>query len=107
MGARLIRDRADQVPWADESGKQFVRPVKDIQEFNRLVIQKLLEECGELLAADTRQAIMEEAADVYEVLRAIVSSRGVDPDWITTAALAKRDKKGGFGVEGPPKVWDV
>lgn len=83
---KLVRDRIDAIPWvknpetaarlrAEHLG--WVAP--DSPEYRRLLRAKLLEECAELLDADQRgdpDAVLEEAADVFEVLLTMVALAG-------------------------------
>ncbi len=57
---------------------------------------KLQEECGEFLRADTPVQRCEELADVLEVIRALAVADGYTMDDVVAAAATKRNKKGGF-----------
>lgn len=61
---------------------------------------KLLEEAEELRAAELGNQL-EEAADVYEVLRAIATTMGVSMDEIAAQAEQKRAERGGF----EERIW--
>jgi predicted house-cleaning noncanonical NTP pyrophosphatase (MazG superfamily) len=63
---------------------------------------KLREECGELVDASPAELI-EEVADVLEVLRGIAAASGATWEQVEVQAAAKRDERGGF-VQG---VWLV
>lgn len=109
---KLVRDRIDTVPWAEDPREVarlraehlgWVAP--DSPEYRRLLRAKLLEECAELLDADQRgdpDAVLEEAADVYEVLRAMLVAiyPGVIPGTarrlLANAVDRKFAERGGF-----------
>jgi predicted house-cleaning noncanonical NTP pyrophosphatase (MazG superfamily) len=59
---------------------------------------KLREEVDELIAARTVDAVIEEAADILEVLTAIAAEHGVTLDDILDAAQRKRAEAGGFAM---------
>jgi predicted house-cleaning noncanonical NTP pyrophosphatase (MazG superfamily) len=64
----------------------------------RLLLRlKLAEEVGELLSAATDEALLEELADVYEVLEALAADRGWSLEGaVRYARNAKRMARGGF-----------
>lgn len=57
---------------------------------------KLREEVDELIAAAATDVLIDEAAEVLEVLRAITAQRGVTFAEIVYAARRKRAEAGGF-----------
>jgi predicted house-cleaning noncanonical NTP pyrophosphatase (MazG superfamily) len=58
---------------------------------------KLAEEVGEVLSAPTDEALLEELADVYEVLETLAADRGWSLEGSVRAARdAKRAERGGF-----------
>jgi predicted house-cleaning noncanonical NTP pyrophosphatase (MazG superfamily) len=101
MGLRLVRDRSR--PRADVPWLTYVTG----DDFDRALIRKLGEEVGEFLSASCYEEQLEEAADVNEVLLAILrrsSSRPetpLDANEYHAAAIArtrqaKFRKNGGF-----------
>lgn len=122
MGARLVRDRIGDIPWKyGDDSKQGLRWVRGLNELNQLSLQKLLEECGEFLAAVANQELtegtdasdsIEEAADILEVLIARIRvifatpypSRKEILNQIIVALDEKHEERGGFekGV-----VWET
>jgi len=59
------------------------------------------EEVDELAAAHTTESLLEEAADVLEVLSAIAVERGAALATIVDIARVKRDERGGFDL----RLW--
>jgi predicted house-cleaning noncanonical NTP pyrophosphatase (MazG superfamily) len=60
---------------------------------------KLREEVDELIAVTATHALIEEAADIVEVLTTIAADRDVTLDSILDAAQRKRVERGGFGMQ--------
>lgn len=58
---------------------------------------KLREEVDELIAVTTTESLIEEAADVLEVLQAIAAEHGVTLADVVDAGDRKRAEAGGFG----------
>jgi predicted house-cleaning noncanonical NTP pyrophosphatase (MazG superfamily) len=65
--------------------------------------EKLREEVDELIAATATHALIEEAADVLEVLTAIAPEHGVSLTRIFDVAQRKRAETGGFDM----RLWLV
>jgi len=66
------------------------------EEMPTLLIAKLQEEITELLAATSDNEALEEIADVFEVLAALVSQHGADEAETLSRRAAKREARGGF-----------
>ena len=62
---------------------------------------KLREEVDELIAATATHALIEEAADVLEVITAIAAEHGVSLASIVDVAERKRAETGGFSM----RLW--
>lgn len=72
------------------------RPVRDDGEHDRLLRQKLLEECGELIGAIAEEDVYEEIVDIYEVLLAMLERAALTEEDLLLEARAKRVARGGF-----------
>lgn len=92
---KLVRDRIPEIVKEHEGVEAKVR-VLDEAEFETYVRQKVIEEAHELAEADTDDHVVEEIADVQELLDTLCSLRGVTHDQLKKVQLAKRDKRGGF-----------
>lgn len=100
MGARLVRDHIGRhVPEI----RAQLRPVRGPEEHRELLHRKLLGEVGELIYAPPHE-LVEELADVLEVLNAIATLAGIKGAEVNRAAIKKRSDRGGFtgGI-----VWDT
>jgi len=88
---KLVRDRIGDLPWpaiyhgepCGDQAKQHLGWVEPHSpKYRELLRDKLREEIAELLDADRAGqpgAVLDEAADVYEVLRALLVANGVCP----------------------------
>lgn len=66
------------------------------QEYRRELYKKLKEECEEVVSSTTKDEVIEELADVYEVMQAILSLEGKNMSDVEETAYQKRMKRGGF-----------
>lgn len=96
---KLVRDRIPDLIRAD--GRTPRVRTLDADDFRTALFAKLREEINELLAADGRSAVLEESADVLEVLTAVASEHDIALDSILEAARAKRAQRGGFDM----RLW--
>jgi predicted house-cleaning noncanonical NTP pyrophosphatase (MazG superfamily) len=90
---KLVRDRIPEIVAAG-GGQHNVRVLND-DRYERALLDKLVEEVNELRAV-TDFATLEEAADVYEVVLAILAPHDFDADDLARAAASKRQERGGF-----------
>jgi predicted house-cleaning noncanonical NTP pyrophosphatase (MazG superfamily) len=90
---KLVRDRIPEIIEAD-GGTAAVRQLSD-EEYEAALLDKLSEEVQELRDATPAERL-DEAADVYEVLLALVAHLGATSDDLVSAADAKREQRGGF-----------
>ncbi|WP_433892702.1 nucleoside triphosphate pyrophosphohydrolase [Streptomyces sp. CA-111067] len=90
---KLVRDRIPQIIRASGLEPSVYRAGS--AEYSRRLRAKLVEEVDEVLAADS-ESLLDELADVFEVLCALASEAGVDEAGLWAAAAAKAEKRGGF-----------
>lgn len=103
MGKRLVRDNARQ-HWVVPGAEHQLRPVEDRDEHADLLTAKLLEECGEVILANTVEDIEKELADVVAVLKATAHIHGIPWEHVTTTQHHRDSVYGGF-TEG--LVWET
>ena len=94
--AKLVRDRIPDLIRA--SGRMPVIRTLCDGEYWAALDAKLDEEVAELRAADSPDAVVEEAADIVEVLAALVARHGMSLEDILAAAARKRAERGGFAM---------
>ena len=90
---KLVRDRIPEI--IRSSGGDPAIRVLDDDAYARALRAKLLEEAGELHAA-TGDDVVTEAADVLEVVLAILRTNGLDLGDLIAARDAKLLERGGF-----------
>lgn len=87
----------DRVPERVHAAGGSVRTQRlDDTELRAALLAKLLEEVGEVADAIDRDALVEELADVLEVVHALAEHEGVADDEIRARAAAKRATHGAF-----------
>src|SRR3954454_17683736 len=95
---KLVRDLIPEIIESD--GRVAERRTLTDKEYDVALLAKLREEVTELAEAAPGDRL-EEAADVYEVLLALLAGAGLDADDLMRAAAQKRAERGGF----PERVW--
>ena len=96
---KLVRDKIPDIIRA--SGRTARVTTLPADAYRTALKEKLREEVAELTAADTADRVIEEAADVLEVLTAIVAVHGATLDSIVDVARRKRAERGGFDM----RLW--
>ncbi|MDC3728939.1 nucleoside triphosphate pyrophosphohydrolase [Rhodococcus sp. Rp3] len=96
---KLVRDRIPEIIRA--SGRVPEARKLDASAYQAALHAKLLEEVGELREADTDEHALEEAADVFEVLNALIGCYGYSIDDVRQVAEKKRTERGGFS----DRIW--
>jgi predicted house-cleaning noncanonical NTP pyrophosphatase (MazG superfamily) len=87
---KLIRDRIPEMCLRD--GKLAVTRQLDQREFEESLFNKLGEECDEFVESRS----VEELADIFEVINAILQFKGVTFEEIDELRLKKREERGSF-----------
>ncbi len=88
---KLVRDKIPQIITA--SGKSCKYRQLSDAEYESALYEKLREELSEFEETPS----VEEAADMYEVLLAMMHHWGLSASAVTEAAYEKRMTRGGFG----------
>ena len=92
---KLIRDGIPAIIAA--SGRSAIVKTLDDEAYRAALLDKRDEEAAEVRQATDSAAVMEEAADVLEVLIGIAQSHGYTLDDLLMRAATKRAERGGFG----------
>jgi len=98
---KLIRDRLPAMMQAD--GLTTFERALPLPDFQAALAAKLVEEAQEVASAPSRADLVEELADVAEVLLALTAAHGIEAAEVETARLAKRVSRGGF--DG--RIWNA
>ncbi|GGC54022.1 nucleoside triphosphate pyrophosphohydrolase [Hoyosella rhizosphaerae] len=93
--SKLVRDLIPEIIRA--SGREPSISFVDGQDRVSALFDKFDEELSELRLADD-EAVLEEAADVYEVLLSLLAHHGFSRLDLDMAAAQKRAERGGFGA---------
>ena len=96
---KLVRDKIPDIIRA--SGRTPHVTTLAAGSYRAALRKKLREEVDELIAATATHALIEEAADVLEVLTAIAADHGVSLASIVDVAQRKRAETGGFDM----RLW--
>jgi predicted house-cleaning noncanonical NTP pyrophosphatase (MazG superfamily) len=80
----------------DAAGVHYETRTASPDETEALLLTKLQEEVGELLAATSDADALGEIADISEVLAALASRHGADEAQMRARQRTKRDDRGGF-----------
>jgi len=92
---KLIRDKILEI--IEKSNKTAsYKVINDSEEVQKLLLQKLREEMDEVLGATSQEELLEELADVLEVVYRIVQVNGLEREQLEKIRCAKREKRGGF-----------
>jgi len=94
---KLVRDRIPEI--IEASGKGCVCKTLNEQEYLAALDAKLNEE----LAEYQQDKSMEELADLLEVIRAVINTRGGSYEAVEDIRRAKAEKRGGF----EKRIWLV
>ena len=89
--------------WRDKA-VDLMKELKSIIHWQRLtdteydyqLREKLLEESREVCAATSKQELIQELADVLEIIEAISNANEVSLEEVRAIQLQKRDERGGF-----------
>lgn len=91
---KLVRDKIPEIIRAD-GGEPEMRTLDDA-EYKKYLRLKLVEEAGETNAAQMREELVKELADVLEVIEALMRNEGIRPDEVTFLKKKRREERGGF-----------
>jgi predicted house-cleaning noncanonical NTP pyrophosphatase (MazG superfamily) len=92
---KLVRDRIPDI--VSESGRRAEVRYLEGTELVAALAAKLCEEAAEATAAiGDRDSLVEELADVTEVMSALMALNGIGQQEVTDAALQKTSARGGF-----------
>lgn len=90
---KLIRDRIPEI--IRQSGREYEIQTMSQPEYHRALLDKLVEEAKEAAQANSDN-LVEELADIYEVIDAILNDVEIDKGLVLVTQEQKRQEKGGF-----------
>ena len=92
---KLWRDKLVDIMQEKHNSRINWRYLSD-EEFNQELRLKLAEETQDVIVAQSRDELIAELADVYEVIDSLAKLHGATKQEIVTAQTKKRDERGGF-----------
>ncbi len=91
---KLVRDNIpDKIK--NNGEKAIIRILSD-EEYKLELYRKLIEEANEVINASTKEELIEELADLNEVLNSILKTNGITENEVKNIANQKRKTRGGF-----------
>lgn len=91
---KLVRDNIPEI--IRKNGEKPRVRVLGVNEFKREIRKKLIEEVEELVCAEGRKDMLEELADIEEVLTALYEIERISYSEVTKMVKTKRKLRGGF-----------
>lgn len=92
---KLWRDNAIDMMEQNHGSKIHWRTLNDT-EFDEQIRIKLLEEAEEVASAKNRDELINELADLYEVIDSIAELHHITQEKIVTTQIKKRQERGSF-----------
>lgn len=90
---KLIRDRIPEI--IRQAGRECEVKTMSGADYQQALLDKLIEEAQEA-AQGHSDNLMEELADIYEVIDTILTDLEIDKDLVLARQKQKRQEKGGF-----------
>jgi predicted house-cleaning noncanonical NTP pyrophosphatase (MazG superfamily) len=94
---KLVRDKIPEII-AQANGREVPVRTLELDEFIGFLKKKAVEEAEELEATDTDSHLLEEIADLREILDTLEASKGFTPEQVKAVQDEKREKRGGFAL---------
>ena len=91
---KLIRDKIVDI--IEKDGKKAIVSTLNDEQYKIELLKKLLEEANEVANSSNSNEMLEELADVLEVIRYLAKINGKKLNDIVTIADEKKEKRGGF-----------
>ncbi len=91
---KLIRDKIVDI--IEKDGKKAIVSTLNDEQYKIELLKKLLEEANEVANSSNSNEMLEELADVLEVIRYLAKINGKELNDIVTIADEKKEKRGGF-----------
>ena len=91
---KLVRDR---IPEIIENNNEIAETrILSDEEYLEELKKKLLEECNEVISSKTKEEVLEELADLLEVMKALAKTNNYTLEDIEKNAKQKALKRGAF-----------
>jgi len=90
---KLVRDKIPEI--IKQAGKQCEIATLGDRDYQEALREKLIEEATEVANASPEELI-QELADLYEVIDALLIATGIDEETIRAQQKQKQEERGGF-----------
>jgi predicted house-cleaning noncanonical NTP pyrophosphatase (MazG superfamily) len=90
---KLVRDGIPKI--IERSGRQYAVETMSEAEYWQALLAKLVEEASEVVDADS-QSLISELADLYEVIEAVLATKGIPEEVVRQEQRKKQAERGGF-----------
>ncbi len=94
MFNKLVRDNIPNI--IENNGESAITRKLSDQEYKLELLKKLKEECDEVINSKNNDELMEEFADLLEVIDSIIEIEGLSKNKIESIQKKKRLSRGGF-----------
>lgn len=91
---KLVRDKIPKI--IESNGKEYSTKVLHDEDYIKYLKKKAYEELNEYCAAETDGEVVEELADLLEVIRALAKQHGSTIEEVEAVRKDKAVKRGGF-----------
>ena len=91
---KLVRDYIPDIITKNGDIPYFKTLTDD--EYFKALKDKLLEEYNEVISAKSKEEVLEECADLLEILFALTKANGYSEEDLLSTRTLKREKRGGF-----------
>ena len=91
---KLVRDNIPDI--IRQHGDVYQTEIMSASEFQLALRQKIVEEAQEVLQATTQSELVQELADLYEVVEALLRTNDTTPDALHIEQERRRTARGGF-----------
>lgn len=91
---KLVRDNIPNI--IKNNGEESITRILDDKEYRKELYKKLLEECNEVINSKNKEELLEELADVLEIIRSIAKLNNIGLNDVIEVSDQKKLKRGGF-----------
>lgn len=91
---KLVRNNIPNI--IEQNGEKPIIEILSDKDYKEELLNKLQEECNEVISAENQEELLNELADVYEVLNALAYIQNKSMDDVVKIAEQKKLKRGGF-----------
>jgi len=91
---KLVRDRIPEI--IRENDDECDCQIMNDDEFRKMLKEKLVEEAVELVKANSKKKMVNELADISEIIETILDSEQITAQEVETKKKEKKEERGGF-----------